>query len=106
MPSTSRRTRARRSGRSVRGSHRAPAPRLFKLGAAAAALSRNGADCGLTQDVVLTYPPLGDWQGRTVTLGCWVRATVASRAFLRIDDGVGTTDSAFHSGGSTWEYLT
>jgi hypothetical protein len=80
----------------------------FKLGAASAALTRVGTDCMLYQDIdtIADYGPVDRWQGRTVSFGCWVRATVASRAKISIEDGVGSTASSFHSGGSTYEFLT
>jgi len=40
-----------------------------------------------------------------VTFGCWVYATVASRVRIGISDGVGSAQSSYHSGGSSWEYL-
>ncbi len=80
----------------------------FKVGAASAALTRAGTDCYLAQspDTFADFGPVGWWQGKTVGLGCWVRATVASRARLAINDGVGTTYSAYHTGGSALEWLS
>ena len=45
-------------------------------------------------------------RSRQYTLGAWVYATVASRGRIRAYDGTTTTQSSFHSGGSTWEWLT
>src|SRR6185295_3701711 len=50
--------------------------------------------------------PAGAWGGITITFGAWVRATVASRARLFIYDGSATTFSSYHSGGSSFEFLT
>lgn len=74
-----------------------------KIGTYSALLTRVGNDCTIYQSI----PSYADYKGRAVTLGCWVYATVASRAFLRITDGNGAaTDSAFHTGVAGWEWLT
>lgn len=77
-----------------------------KLGLAAAGLTRVGNDCYLGQNVAAFFGPAAWWQSRKVTFGCWVRATVASRARLTIADGVGTTSSGYHTGGSAFEWLS
>lgn len=80
----------------------------FKLGAASAAVTRAGTDCYLaeTVDTMSGHGPAAWWQSKEITLGCWVRATVASRARIAIYDGVGTTYSSYHTGGSSLEFLT
>jgi hypothetical protein len=80
----------------------------FKIGAASAAVTRVGTDCYLAQaiDTIPGFGAVAWWQGRKVTLGCWVRATVASRARIGINDGVGSTFSPYHTGGSALEWLT
>ena len=79
-----------------------------KLGTYAVGLTRVGADGYLSQrpDTFAGFGPVAWWQGRQVTFGCWVRATVASRARLVIDDGVGQTASAYHAGNSAFSFLT
>ena len=78
---------------------------IVKMGLSSLKLTRSTGTCYCYQSIPvsrgITY-----WKGRTVTFGCWVYATVASRAKLRINDGVGDTSSAFHSGGSAWEWLS
>ena len=80
----------------------------FRYTVASAAVTRVGTDVVLFQDINLIsgFGPIGVWVSRVVTFGCWVRATVASRARIQIDDGVGTTSSSYHTGGSTMEFLT
>jgi len=75
---------------------------IVKHGTYSAKVTRAGADCTLYHDLTsyLTYA------GRKMTFGAWVYATVASRARLSIGDGVGTSNSSYHSGGSSWEFLT
>ena len=72
-----------------------------KFGTYSASVTRAGAD------TILYYPlsQFADYQGRKVTFGCWVYATVASRARLSISDGVGSSNSSYHTGGSGWEFL-
>lgn len=79
----------------------------FKIGTASVSLTRAGTDLHLLQSVHLIagFDPVARWQGKTVTFGMWVRATVANRARIAINDGVGQTSSDYHSGGSAFEFL-
>ena len=45
-------------------------------------------------------------RGRTFTLGAWVKATDSTRTTIKISDGIGTSTSAFHSGGDTFEWIS
>lgn len=74
----------------------------IKIGTYSAAVTRAGADTALYYNL----PSYADYLGRKMTFGAWVYATVASRARLSISDGVGSTNSSYHTGGSSWEYLT
>jgi len=65
-------------------------------------LTRVGTDCYALQD----YANYANYKGISVSLGCWVYATVASRARISVYDGVGTGTSSYHSGVAGWEYLT
>ncbi len=73
-----------------------------KIGTYSAKLTRVGADCYCYQ-IITPYTHL---KGRQVTFGCWVYATVASRVRIQIWDGVAATQSSFHTGSSTLEWLT
>lgn len=68
-----------------------------------ATLTRAGADTTLTQTIGLLNAQIA---GESVTMGCWVRATVASRARIGISDGLTTTYSSYHTGGGGDELLT
>ena len=46
------------------------------------------------------------WRGRELTLGAWGWADDVNRCGVAIWDGVGTSYSTAHTGGSTWEWLT
>ena len=75
---------------------------IVKSGTYSAAVTRAGADASLYYDL----PQYADYVGRKMTFGCWVYATVASRARIALGDNVGTTQSSLHSGAAGWEYLT
>lgn len=75
----------------------------IKQGTYSMAITRAGANA----DVYHDFPDYLDWAGRKLTFGMWVYATVASRARIAIDDGVNAQEnSSYHTGGSSWEYLT
>lgn len=80
---------------------------IIRFGEYSAKVTRGGADCYIYQ---LLFGIDADtntyWRGRTVTMGCWVYATVASRARISIHDGVASVFSSYHTGGSSWEFLT
>jgi len=75
----------------------------IKQGTYSAAVTRAGADATLYHD----FPDYADYVGRKMTFGCWVYATVASRARIAISDGVSSdATSSLHSGVAGWEFLT
>lgn len=75
---------------------------IIKRGRYSAAVTRVGTDCTLYHD----FTGYASYLGRQMTFGAWVYATVASRARLSIGDAVGTTNSSYHTGDSTWQFLT
>ena len=60
----------------------------------------------LAQSITVSSTLNTFFQGAAVTFSCKVKAGAASRVFLKIDDGVGTTSSSNHSGGGTFETLS
>ncbi len=46
------------------------------------------------------------YQGASVTFTCYVWAGNADKAYIQINDGVGTTNSSYHTGTSAWQQLT
>jgi len=47
------------------------------------------------------------FQGRTLTLGCWIKVEAGVNGYIRIDDGVGGTSSAVHATSTyTWVEVT
>ena len=45
-------------------------------------------------------------RGKTITMGCWVYATVANVGCISIADSTGKSYSSYHTGDSTWQWLT
>lgn len=78
---------------------------IIKVGTFSAKPTRVTEDCGLYQDIAPTRG-IEYWKGKTVTLGCWVYATVANRACININDGVTESTRIYHPGDSTWRWLT
>lgn len=73
-----------------------------KIGTYSAAVTRSGNNATLYHNLA----GFDLYAGRLMTFGCWVYATVASRARIAISDGVGSTESSYHTGVAGWEYLT
>ncbi len=76
-----------------------------KLGTYSGLITRSGADAFYMQNIANP----ASYVGSNLTFGCWVYATVASRAYIQIttdSDGGKTVSSSIHSGGSSWEWLT
>lgn len=78
----------------------------FKHGTFSASLTRVTNDCQLERDAIAEAGGQGYIRSRQYTFAAWVRATVAARVRLRLNDGVGSTFSAYHTGGSAFELLT
>lgn len=79
---------------------------IIKLGTSSVKLTNAaGIEGGLYQSIH-TNRGINYWKGLTVTYGCWVYATQANKARLRIYDGIGLSNSSFHTGNSTWQWLT
>lgn len=75
---------------------------IVKQGLYSAIVTRVGADATIYHD----YIGYASYLGRKMTFGCWVYATVASRARISINDGTTTTSSSYHTGVAGWEYLS
>ena len=73
-----------------------------KIGTYSALLTRNGVDCHIYQG----YSGYAGYASKTVTLGCWVYATVAARAGIGLGDGKDSASSTLHTGVAGWEWLT
>ncbi len=46
------------------------------------------------------------YANRLMTFGCWVWCATAASAYIQLDDTAGSTASSYHTGGSTWEWIT
>jgi len=78
---------------------------IIKLGTYSAKLTRVTNDTTIYQSVHSTRG-IEYWKGRKITFGCWVYATVASRALVNISDNIGDSASSYHTGNSTWQWLS
>ena len=79
---------------------------VIKLGTYSCKLSNdNSARAYIYQDIH-SAKGIDYWKNRKVTLGCWVYTNTASRVYVNIDDGVGDGSSSYHTGDSTWQWLT
>lgn len=74
---------------------------VVKHGTYSSKVTRSGNDVTLYHD----HPDYVDYQGRKMSFGCWVYCSTASTARIAISDGVGSTNSSYHTGGGSWEFL-
>lgn len=51
------------------------------------------------------FPRADFLKGQFVSLGCWVKTSIASHARLNVADGSTTLSSAAHTGSGNWEWL-
>jgi len=80
-----------------------------KIGDFCAKVTRVGNDATLTQALLIagtSFPRADFLKGQTVGIGCWVWSATPNIARIAITDGVLTTTSAFHTGNSTWQWLS
>jgi len=71
--------------------------------------SAGGAAATLTQTLLSTaaMTRAGDgFKGQSVGFGAWVKSSFANSVRLAVADGIGTTFSAFHTGGGAWEWIS
>lgn len=53
------------------------------------------------------FLPIDYWRGRTISFGCYVLSSLANKAFIQLNDGVQTVNSAVQDfGGAGWQWLT
>lgn len=81
----------------------------IKIGTYSAKITAGAGATGYLSFTLVTAGSPSYYQGRTITFGCWVWCAAANTARLRLyDSASGTTSiySSYHSGNSSWEYLT
>ncbi len=69
--------------------------------------------CSLTNAGTLTrtmvdagaWPAADHLETQNVAFGCWIKTSIASHARIRVTDGSVTTNSDYHTGGGTWEFI-
>lgn len=79
-----------------------------KVGPFSAKVTRAAADAKLSQYLLnaTSFADAAILQSKSFTVGAWVKTGTASHARLSVADGVGTTESSYHTGGGGWEFLT
>ena len=75
-------------------------------GSYSAQLVRAGTNATLTQTIGLLRNGVESLASDVVTISSMIWSDTASKARISISDGVTTTNSSFHTGGSTWEELS
>jgi len=75
-------------------------------GTYSAKLTRSGTDLVLTQSLFTTDIGLPYLKGRQLIFGAWVWASVANTARLSISTVTNAAQSIYHSGNSTWQFLS
>ena len=78
----------------------------IKHGAYSAKLTRSGTDLVLTQSLFTTDIGLPYLKSRQLVFGAWVWASVANTARLSISTVANAAQSIYHSGNSTWQFLS
>jgi len=73
----------------------------FGLGGYANLVTYGSALANYGQTLFPTLPTA--WRGKDVSAAVWIKTSSASAARLRINDGVGSTYSPYHTGGGAWE---
>jgi len=63
-------------------------------------------DCRLQYRIDNSLKNIAYWRSKTLTFGCWVYATKAGTTRLQIYDPRGRSSSSYHTGNSTWQWLT
>ena len=83
-----------------------------KLGKYSAKITRakmptSSIEAKLMNNNSTTFPPeVKYWEGKVITLGCWVWCSTPNSACIGIDDGMLGSGSTLHPGDSTWRWLT
>ncbi len=76
----------------------------FLIGDRSVKLTLGSATLTYSKNLLLSIPP--ELKGKTISIGIGVRTATANLCKAQIDDGVGTTDTPFHTGGDSFEWLT
>lgn len=77
----------------------------IKVGPNAVKVTRAGADSSLTYATFDSGAYQDTLDGHVLSFGAWVYCSIASFARLQIDDGASTSESSYHTGDGTWQWL-
>ncbi len=59
-----------------------------------------------TYSAEYSFSDYSSYKGRTMTFGAYIYCGTADKARISIYDGVSTSNSSYHTGSSTWEYVS
>lgn len=81
-----------------------------KEGSASADLTNTASNSFLieqqtSKQITISATVNQELRGEYVTFSCWVKCSTASRAFIKISDGVGSSSSAYHTGDGNFQLL-
>jgi hypothetical protein len=79
---------------------------LIKLGTYSVKVTSNGTQGAFLYQSIHTTKGIAYWKGRTITLGAWVYCATATKARIMVYDGITETYSSYHTGNSTFQWLT
>lgn len=78
-----------------------------KVGKFCAKLTAGGGAAGYLKQTISGTSGFHSYLGGLkVVAGCWVKCSSISGSRLLVEDGVGTTNSSYHTGGGSFEFLT
>jgi hypothetical protein len=73
------------------------------------AAQKHGGSYSYSVAATVAYQDLSwnaKYQNTVIEFTCWIWSNQASKGRISVDDGVGQTDSSYHTGGSSWEEIT
>lgn len=80
----------------------------FLAGVYAAKVTFGAASAKLTQQVVTAADmsaKFGSVKSRKISVGCFLKSSIANHVRIVVDDGITTTASAYHTGGGSAEFI-
>lgn len=78
-----------------------------KVGDFACKLTRAGTNCYIQNSLLAGagFSRADFLQGKYLAFGMWVKCSTPNIARIAVNDGIGTGNSSYHTGGGTWEFL-
>lgn len=80
---------------------------IVKEGTASQSVTRVGNNVTFAQNVAVVWHGATWWRSKRAVIGAWVYNTTATgTCVIRINDGIGTSNSSAHTGAAAWEWLS